>query len=64
MSVKSDPESGSTRSEDGSEADSEDSSSFTLVEIPHTDTTTFCKLCFRKAQVITLFQPLIFMSLK
>ena len=55
MSVKSDfsSSSRSKNDEDTSEVDSEDTeeSNFVLVEIPHTDQKTFCKLCFRTAQV-------------
>ena len=55
VSTKDSSDSCSTKSDNDSEVDgsstaSDDESTFVLVEIPHTDTKTVCKLCFRPAQ--------------
>ena len=58
MSVKSGStketfDSSSAKSEaDSEEAEVDNEQSFVLHEVPHTETLTTCKLCFRPAQVI------------
>ena len=53
-STKEELDSASTRSEAESEdADPDDERYFVLREVPHTETQTTCKLCFRPAQVIS-----------
>ena len=57
MSVKSGStketfDTSSAKSEvDSEEAEADDERNFVLCEVPHTETETTCKLCFRPAQV-------------
>ena len=57
MSVKSGStketfDTSSAKSEvDSEEAEADDERNFVLREVPHTETETTCKLCFRPAQV-------------